>query len=124
MRIDSFCGRPLQTVPATIFGLARRGGDIIPVSENPIRTLVCLCGNPILPRRLRSGDLRDYQSFQKSFESARQYRERTNPEAILRKIAEPCASKSQHDELAERIAKMETILKELPPSSSQQPSKP
>jgi nucleoid DNA-binding protein len=103
---------------------ASAGGDISPVSENPIRALVCLCGNPILPGRLRSGTLSDYASFQKSFEAARQYQERTNPEAILRRIAEPCASKWQHNELAERIAKMETILKELPPPSSQQQSKP
>ena len=103
---------------------ASPGGDISPVSESPIRTLVCLCGNPILPGRLRSVALSDYQSFHKSFEAARQYRELTNPEAILRRIAEPCASKWQHDELAERIAKMETILKKLPRPSPRQPSKP
>ena len=80
--------------------------------------------HPILPGRLRSGTLSDYASFQKSFESARQYRELTNPEAIWRRIAEPCASKTQHDELAERIAKLQTILKEPPPPSPRQPTKP
>ena len=33
---------------------ASPGGDISPISENPVRALVCLCGQPILPGRLRS----------------------------------------------------------------------
>ena len=77
-----------------------------------------MCGHPVLPGRLRSNDPTDYKSFQKSLEAARLYWERTRPEAILRKLADIYANQQQHDELAKRIAKMETILKEplpLPP---------
>jgi len=107
---------------------ASPGGDITPLTEDPIRTLVCLCGQPVLPGRLRSYKPADYQSFRKSFEAARQYRESTGPEAILQRVAEIYASKPQHDVLAERITKLQTILKEplRPPSprQPQQPSKP
>jgi nucleoid DNA-binding protein len=104
---------------------ASPGGDIISFSEDPIRALVCLCGNPIPPGRLRrdAPNPGDYKSFRKSFVAALQYRESTNPEAILRRIAEIYANKPQHDELAERIAKLETILKALPRPSPRQPSK-
>jgi nucleoid DNA-binding protein len=92
------------------------GGDISTITEDPIRALVCLCGHTVLPGRLRSYAVDDYKSFQKSLEAARLYLERTRPEAILRKMADIYANQQQHDELAERIAKMETILKEPLPS--------
>ena len=100
------------------------GGDISPISENPVRALVCLCGQPILPGRLRSQAAGDYKNFQKSFEAARQYRENMSPETVLRRIAELYASKPQHDVLAERIGNLETILKEPPGTSPRQKSKP
>jgi nucleoid DNA-binding protein len=103
---------------------ASPGADISPISEDPVRALVCVCGHPILPGRLRSQALGDYKSFEKSLEAARQYRERTNPEAILRRIVELYASKSQHDELAERINKLETILNEPLPTPPGQLPKP
>jgi nucleoid DNA-binding protein len=104
---------------------AAPGGDISPISENSIRALVCLCGNPIPPGRQRRDDPNpgDYKSFQKSLEDAWQYRERTSPQLILRAVLELYASKPQHDVLAERIAKLETILK-APRPSPRQPSKP
>jgi nucleoid DNA-binding protein len=102
------------------------GGDISPISEDPIRALVCLCGHPIPPGPLRRDvpNPGDYKSFQKSFEAARQYRELTSPELIFRAVMELYADKQQHAELAGRITKLETILKEPPPSSPRQPSKP
>jgi nucleoid DNA-binding protein len=103
---------------------ASPGGDINPLTEDPIRTLVCLCGQPVLPGQLRSYKPADYQSFRKSFEAARQYRESTSPETILQRVAEIYASKPQHDVLAERITKLQTILKKpLRPPSPRQPSK-
>jgi hypothetical protein len=95
------------------------GGDINSLADKPVKVLVCLCGRPVLPGRLRRDvhSVDENKSFQKSFEAARQFRERMSPEAVLRRIAEPYASKPQHDELAERIAHMETILREpLPPT--------
>jgi hypothetical protein len=103
---------------------ASPGGDLSPLSENPVRALVCVCGHPIVPGRLRSQAPGDYKSFEKSLEAARQYRERTNPEAILRRIVELYATKSQHDELAERINKLETILNEPLPTPPGQLPKP
>jgi hypothetical protein len=88
------------------------GADLSPLTENPVRALVCLCGHPILPGRLRSQGLGDYQSFRPSFEAARQYRESTSSETIMGKVAEIYASKLQQDRLAERIAQLQTILKE------------
>jgi nucleoid DNA-binding protein len=102
------------------------GGDISPITENPVRALVCLCGHPVLPGRLRKDapGVDDPKSYQKSLEAARQYWERTRPETIVRKLAEIYANQQQHDELAERIAKMETILKEPLPLPPGLPSKP
>jgi nucleoid DNA-binding protein len=94
---------------------ASPGGDISPLTEDPIRTLICLCGHPILPGRLRSYTPADYSSFRKSFEAARQNRESTRPEAILQRVAEIYASKPQLEDLANRITSLETILKEPPP---------
>jgi hypothetical protein len=101
---------------------ASPGGDISPFSEDPIRALVCLCGNPIPPGRLRRDAPKpgDYKSFRKSLEDAWQYRERTSPQLILRAVLELYASKPQHDVLAERIAKLETILNEPPPPPPRQ----
>jgi nucleoid DNA-binding protein len=102
---------------------ASPGADISPITEDPVRALVCTCGHPIPPGQLRSYRCDD-TSFRRSLEAARQYRERTNPEAILRRIVEPYATRSQHDELVERINKLETILNEPLPPSPRQPSKP
>jgi hypothetical protein len=100
------------------------GGDISPISEDPIRTRVCLCGHPIPPGPLRrdAPNSGNDASFQKSFEAARQYCEPTSPELIFRAFI--YADKQQEAELAGRITKLETILKEPPPSSPRQPSKP
>jgi hypothetical protein len=102
------------------------GGDINSLTDKPVKVLVCLCGHPVLPGRLRRDvhSVDDIKSFQKSFEAARHFRERTSPEAVRRRIVEPYASKPQHDELAARIAKMETILKEPLSPAPGQPSKP
>jgi nucleoid DNA-binding protein len=102
---------------------ASPGGDIIPRTQDPIRVLVCLCGHPIQPKGLRSYACANYQSFKKSFAVARQYREGTSPETILRSLAEISASKQQHDALIERITKLETVLRE-PLPSPREPSKP
>jgi len=99
------------------------GGDTRSVTENPVRAQVCLCGHPVMPGQLRLRAVPDHRSFKKSFDAALLYRETTSPEAILRRIAVAYAGKSQHDELAERIANMETILKELSSYSPRKRSK-
>jgi nucleoid DNA-binding protein len=102
---------------------ASPGAEISPITEDPVRALVCTCGHPIPPGQLRSYR-RDDTSFRKSLEAARQYRERTAPAAILRRIVGPYATRSQHDDLVERINKLGTILKEPLPPSPRQPSNP
>jgi len=92
-------------------------------TENPVNALVCLCGHPVLPGKLRLQALTDHRSFKKSFDAALLYRETTSPEAILRRIAADYASKLQHDELAERIANMENILREPSPPSPRKRSR-
>jgi nucleoid DNA-binding protein len=100
------------------------GGDISSLSEYPVKALVCLCGQPVPPgprRRFGPGESENSKSFRKSFEAARQYREHTGPKAILLRVAGLYASLEQHDELAERIAKLQAILNEPAPP---QPSPP
>jgi hypothetical protein len=63
---------------------------------------------------LRSQAPGDYKSFQKSFEAAWQYRDNMSPETLLRRLEEIFASKPQHEDLANRITSLETILKEPP----------
>jgi hypothetical protein len=101
------------------------GGDVSPHTENPVRVLICLCGNPIPPGRLRSYAPKDYESFQKSFEAAQQYREKINPQAIMRIVDELYAGLQQsHARLEERIANLQTILEEPLPPSLPKPPKP
>ena len=94
------------------FYAAMPGGDLVPATETPIRTLVCLCGNPVLP-----GSLRFYSgpelvsSFKASFAVAQQYRETQLP-AMVGKLAERFARKHQHDSLAERITNLERMLQD------------
>ncbi len=76
------------------------GGDLSPVTEDPIRVLVCICGNPMeqgtlrrwsIPRALRP-------HFQKSFEAARRYRE-------------GLVTREQYDQLAKQITDLKALLK-------------
>jgi nucleoid DNA-binding protein len=53
------------------FSSASPGGDLMSRTEEPFRVLVCLCGNPVMPRQLRSYGRTDRESFRKSFEAAR-----------------------------------------------------
>jgi nucleoid DNA-binding protein len=70
------------------------GGDLRPVTKSPMRTLVCLCGNPILPGRLRGyGNPELVRNFQQSFEVARQYRD------LLARLRDVFATKQLHDQL-------------------------
>jgi nucleoid DNA-binding protein len=82
------------------------GGDLRPATDTPIFTLVCLCGNPILPGRLRNcGGAQQARSFRESFERAREYRESQLP-AISNKLTAGFASS-----ILQRITALESILK-------------
>ena len=107
------------------------GGDLLTNSENdPIRMLVCMCGNPIQPgkqRRPLSISREEDANFQKSAEAARQYREVAHPQAIIGSLSQSFASKGAHDRLAGRIANLEGILwalalESLQPRDSPAPS--
>jgi nucleoid DNA-binding protein len=67
------------------------GADFVAVTEDPIRALVCMCGHPIQPRQHRSLSIsaRDWGGFQKSFESARRYRQAAEPQTIVDRISPP-----------------------------------
>jgi hypothetical protein len=103
---------------------ATPGGDLSPVTEDPVRARICLCGEPVQSVKRMSDTKQSYTSFQRSLEAARQYRESTSPEAILTRIEVPFASKPQHDALAKRVANVEKILKEPPRPLPPQKSKP
>lgn len=88
---------------------ATPGADLRPISPDPIHTLVCLCGNPILPGRLRGyGNQRFVARFRKSFAKATEYRERLR--ATNAKLDKRYASKEQEKRLEERVAKLEQIV--------------
>jgi hypothetical protein len=63
------------------------GGDLSAITEGGIRVQICMCGNPIEPGRLRRSIRRaDRESFQKSFEGARQWVTSVRPAAIINRL--------------------------------------
>ena len=71
------------------------GGDLSPMTEQPMEVLVCLCGTPVRPLKLRvSSSKEDRASILRSFEAA-------------------WVATKQHDDLAARVAQLEAIVKEL-----------
>jgi nucleoid DNA-binding protein len=69
------------------------GGDLTAITENPFRTLVCLCGHPVFPRQLRSYARADRESFRKSFDAARRYREAALPQGLSSQLQERFATR-------------------------------
>ena len=95
---------------------SRPGGDLSPVTEQPIRVLICLCGNPIQPGLLRSHSYSkaERQSFQRSFAAAQKFWESTQPAAIIQKLLQDrFATQQQYDVLADRVAFLATLVEEL-----------
>lgn len=100
------------------------GDDISPLTEG-IRVRICMCGNPIQPslRRQTSVGKPIRESFQKSFEMARAWRESTRPNRIIERLrSEAFVTKQAHDLLAEEVAKLKAIIAELP--LQEKPSEP
>ena len=99
------------------------GSELSPVTEDPIRALVCMCGHPIQPRQHRSLSIsaRDWGGFQKSFESARRYREAAEPQTIVDRISPTLVNREEYAKLAEHIANLETILRLRLPDSTPSP---
>jgi hypothetical protein len=89
------------------------GNDFSAVTEDPIRALVCMCGHPIQLGKLRreSSVYSRRAEFQKSFESARRYREAAEPETITDRISLTLVNREEYEQLAEQIANLETILR-------------
>ena len=96
------------------------GGDLSPVTENGIRVQICLCGNPIDPGHLRRRSIQraDWESFRQSFAAARRRRQSVQARIIEQLQSEALATKQDHDRLAEEVAKLEAIIRELPGNSS------
>jgi len=102
------------------------GAEFVAVTEDPIRALVCMCGHPIQVRKLRrlSIPARDWGGFQKSFESARRYREAAEPQTIVDRISPTLVNREEYAKLAELIANLETILRVRLPDSTPPPDGP
>jgi hypothetical protein len=86
------------------------GGDLVQLNKDPetggdlvMRGLICLCGNPILPGRLRRQAVPDRESFWKSYQAARRYRDTQLPQALERELTDRYVSKQKYDRLAERV---------------------
>jgi hypothetical protein len=97
---------------------AMPGGGLTVASENVLRALVCLCGEP-LPHGLARRRLFDEQgSFQASIVKAKRYREEAEPQRIIYTLAGNFALKQDQENLAERVAKMEAVVEALPKASN------
>jgi nucleoid DNA-binding protein len=96
------------------------------VTEGSIRALVCLCGHPILPGKLRKLSIsrQNWDSFQKSFESARRFRDAADPQTIINRISPTLVSREEYNKLAGQIANLETILRVRLPDSAPLPDVP
>ena len=98
------------------FASSSPGGGLVPLTEQPLRTLVCLCGHPVMPgamRRLAGPPGRSaWASFRKSFDAAIRYRESVLPQG-LSVLQERFASRKQQKSLASRLDNLERIVEEL-----------
>jgi nucleoid DNA-binding protein len=93
------------------------GDDFHPVSINGIRVPICMCGNPILPCQLRltSVSKSDRESFGKSFEAARQWRQSVRPASIVAQLSvQSFVAKTDYDRLVEKVNKLAAIVREMP----------
>jgi nucleoid DNA-binding protein len=102
------------------------GADFVAVTEDPIRALVCMCGHPIQPGNIRRFSIsrQNWDGFQKSFESARRYREAAEPRTIVDRISPTLVNREEYAKLAEQIANLETILRVRLPDSTPSPDSP
>ena len=100
------------------------GGDLSPVTEDPVRALVCICGHPINPGKLRRQRIarEDRASFQKSFAAAWVYRQSKHPQAIIGRLSQGFTGKEEYERLANQIANLEAILQARLPQSPQSPN--
>jgi nucleoid DNA-binding protein len=96
------------------------GGDLVQLNKDPetggdldMRALICLCGNPILPGRLRRQTVPDRESFWRSYQAARRYRDTQLPQALERELTDRYVSKQEYDRLAERVANLAWIVEQL-----------
>ena len=79
-----------------------------------IRALICICGQAVRLGPMRRRVPGDHVSFAKSFEMAVQHRAILGSQAIAERLADRFTGKEGHLALAERIARMEEIVKALP----------
>ncbi len=110
------------------FSSSSPGGDLMSLTEQPFRTLVCLCGHPVMPGWLRTPGRRfplraarpvmevARASFRQSFDAARRYRDTVLAQqavleqALEARLVERYASEEQYDALAERVENLERML--------------
>ena len=102
------------------------GADFSAVTEDPVRALVCMCGHPIQVGKLRrlSISRQNWDGFQKSFASARRYRQAAEPQTIIDRISPTLVNREEYEKLAELIANLETILQLRLPDSTPPPDSP
>jgi nucleoid DNA-binding protein len=102
------------------------GSELSPVTEDPIRALVCMCGHPIQIRKHRGLSLsdRDRGEFKKSFEAARRCRQAAEPQTIVDRISPTLVNREEYAKLAEQIANLETILRLRLPDLTPSPDSP
>jgi len=97
---------------------AMPGGDLYVASEGyAMPALICMCGEPVPPGHLRRQATGDRGSFQKSFLGAWRYREEAEPKRIIETLEASFAGKQVQEDQADRIAKMDAIVAELPKAS-------
>ncbi len=78
-----------------------------------IRALICICGQAVRLGPMRRRVPGDHVSFAKSFERA-QHRATLGSQAITERLSARFTGKERHLALAERIARMEEIVKAIP----------
>lgn len=82
--------------------------------QKGIRALTCICGSPVPLGPLRRQVPGDYISFRESFEMAMRHRATLGTQVIIAGLRTRFASKELHNDLAERIARMEDHVRALP----------
>jgi hypothetical protein len=82
-----------------------------------MRALICPCGEPVPPGRLRRQASGNQASFQESFLAAQRYREEAERQRIIWTLGGSFAGRKAQQDLEDRIAKMEALVAPLPMAS-------
>ncbi len=96
------------------------GGELIPLDGPTVDLRICLCGQPVAPRKVLSLPPNVRMSVKASLEQAERFRKMTELETITLKLQEDFAPRHEVRMLAETVANLSKVLEQAPQPTEQQ----